>query len=339
MTHSDDRDPFEVDPQDRLTPALEEDDGLFKKMIPVGLGLVLVALVGGGVVVFLNERRTPTQTPPLVLAPQGPEKVKPDDPGGLRVDHQDKLILNEVPAGQVVDESVERLLPPPETPLPLQPRAPSLDARADAPSSAPAGEEAAQMPSVHKNAQDESNPERQDNKAQEQGELESVLQPPSVVTAPSAPAPVTLDEAQVPVTTAEQVQPKKDPSQKESVQKKSDRKTEQAKKQTTAPAKEPPAPSKSAKTDPVVQPSSGQYVVQLASLRRESAVQAEWGKLQKKLPKLLGSATMLMEKADISGAGVRYRLQTGPFPTKAAADRLCQKLKVSGRDCLVKKVK
>ena len=330
MTHSDDRDPFEVDPQDRLTPALEEDDGLFRKMIPVGLGLVLVALVGGGAVVFLNERRAPTQTPPLVLAPQGPEKIKPDDPGGLRVAHQDKLILNEVPAGQVVDESVERLLPPPEMPLPLQTQEPSLDAHTDASSSAPAGEQAAQMPSVHKNTRDESNPERQDNKAQEQGELESVLQPPSVVAAPSAPAPVT---------TAEQVQPKKDLSQKEAVQKKSDRETKQVKKQTTAPVEEPPAPSRPAKTDPVVQLSSGQYVVQLASLRRESAVQAEWGKLQKKLPKLLGSATMLMEKAEISGAGVRYRLQTGPFPTKAAADRLCQKLKVSGRDCLVKKVK
>ena len=337
MAHSDDRDPFEVDPQDRLTPALEEDDGLFRKMIPVGLGLVLVALIGGGVVVFLNERRAPPQTPPLVLAPQGPEKIKPDDPGGLRVAHQDKLILNEVPAGQVVDESVERLLPPPETPLPLQPRESSLDVRADAASSALADEEAAQMPSVHKNAQDESKPERQENKAQDQGELESVLQPPSVVTVPSAP--VTIDTAQAPVTTAEQVQPKKDLSQKESVQKKSERKTKQAKKQTSAPAEEPPAPSKPAKTDPVVQQSSGQYVVQLASLRRESAVQAEWGKLQKKLPKLLGSATMLMEKAEISGAGVRYRLQTGPFPTKAAADRLCQKLKVSGRDCLVKKVK
>ena len=330
MTHSDDRDPFEVDPQDRLTPALEEDDGLFKKMIPVGLGLVLVALVGGGAVVFLNEGRTPTETAPLVLAPQGPEKVKPDDPGGLRVAHQDKLILNEVPAGQVVDESVERLLPPPETPLPLQTQEPLLDARTDAPSSAPAGEQAAQMPSVHKSTQDNSNPERQDNKAQEQGELESVLQPPSVVVAPSAPAPVT---------TAEQVQLKKDLSQKDSVQKKSDRETKQVKKQTAATVEEPPAPSKPAKTDPVVQPSSGQYVVQLASLRRESAVQAEWGKLQKKLPKLLGSAMMLMEKAEISGAGVHYRLQTGPFPTKAAADRLCQKLKVSGRDCLVKKVK
>jgi cell division septation protein DedD len=50
---------------------------------------------------------------PLVLAETTPAKVRPEDPGGLDVRHRDALILNQGTEGQV-----ERLLPPPETPLP-----------------------------------------------------------------------------------------------------------------------------------------------------------------------------------------------------------------------------
>lgn len=53
---------------------------------------------------------------PLVLAETTPEKVRPEDPGGLEVRHQDALILNQANGG--TEGQVERLLPPPETPLP-----------------------------------------------------------------------------------------------------------------------------------------------------------------------------------------------------------------------------
>ena len=54
---------------------------------------------------------------PVVTAEPGPDKVKPADPGGLQVPYQDQLVLNRDSAtGEVV--RVERLLPPPEVPLP-----------------------------------------------------------------------------------------------------------------------------------------------------------------------------------------------------------------------------
>jgi cell division septation protein DedD len=54
---------------------------------------------------------------PVVAAEAGPDKVKPANPGGLQVPYQDQLVLNQDSAtGEPV--RVERLLPPPEVPLP-----------------------------------------------------------------------------------------------------------------------------------------------------------------------------------------------------------------------------
>lgn len=51
---------------------------------------------------------------PIVRASEGPEKTLPDERGGLEVPYQDSLVLN----GS--DEGVERIVPPPEEPLPLE---------------------------------------------------------------------------------------------------------------------------------------------------------------------------------------------------------------------------
>jgi len=56
-------------------------------------------------------------TPPLIKADVNPTRVRPDKPGGMEIPDQDKLIYNRVdPSAQA--PTVERLLSPPETPLP-----------------------------------------------------------------------------------------------------------------------------------------------------------------------------------------------------------------------------
>jgi hypothetical protein len=56
---------------------------------------------------------------PLIKAEEGPSRVKPDDPGGMDVPHQDKAVYerlgNEDSAPSAKTES---LLPPPESPMP-----------------------------------------------------------------------------------------------------------------------------------------------------------------------------------------------------------------------------
>ena len=53
---------------------------------------------------------------PLIRADDGPTKKRPEDPGGMVVPDQDKLVY-ETLNGTGAEETVERLLPPPEEPL------------------------------------------------------------------------------------------------------------------------------------------------------------------------------------------------------------------------------
>ena len=62
---------------------------------------------------------------PLIKADNAPVKMRPEQPGGMAVPHQDKLIYDRLKAdtGNTETAAVERLLPPPENPLP-RPEAP-----------------------------------------------------------------------------------------------------------------------------------------------------------------------------------------------------------------------
>ena len=57
---------------------------------------------------------------PLLRAEPGPARERPEDPGGMEVPYRDMLALHElgVPRDDDGDIVVERLLPPPERPLP-----------------------------------------------------------------------------------------------------------------------------------------------------------------------------------------------------------------------------
>lgn len=55
-------------------------------------------------------------SPPLIRAEKGPTKVRPEEPGGLEVPHQDKLIFEILTAEKPL-EGGERLLPAPEEPV------------------------------------------------------------------------------------------------------------------------------------------------------------------------------------------------------------------------------
>lgn len=82
--------------------------------------LLAIVFVGAAAallfVVFQQGVRTGGRNaPPVIVAEAGPEKVKPEDPGGLDVPHQDKTVYDRV-SGEA-PERVERLLPEPEEPI------------------------------------------------------------------------------------------------------------------------------------------------------------------------------------------------------------------------------
>src|SRR5690242_21871591 len=88
------------------------------------LPILIVALALGsftgivGYYYFAGARGGADGIAPLVKAETKPEKIRPDNPGGMEVPHQDKEIYDKVIAGRTaVPPTAERLLPPPETPV------------------------------------------------------------------------------------------------------------------------------------------------------------------------------------------------------------------------------
>jgi hypothetical protein len=101
--------------------------------------------------------------------------------------------------------------------------------------------------------------------------------------------------------------------------------------ETTQTAAVPTAPA----TPSVAPTAGGGAKIQLAAVKSEAAASAQWAKLQKAHPDLLGALTLSVEKVDKNGSTF-YRIQAGPL-TKTQAKDLCTKLKAQKQDCLVAK--
>lgn len=117
-------------PQDPKPQFLEPELPPRRRLRGPLLVLVVMALSAGGLWVAYNGSRTraPGEVP-VIQADQGTTKTRPQQPGGMAIPDQDKLVYNQGKG----PPQVEKLLPPPETPLPRP---------------APSGEEASTAPAV-----------------------------------------------------------------------------------------------------------------------------------------------------------------------------------------------
>lgn len=233
---------------------------------------------------------------PLIKAEQQPYKVKPDEPGGMDVPNQDKLIYNEVlPKGSAeADKPVEHLLPPPEAPLPK----PTPEAQPGTPPLQPGTE------------------------ARPPGTPAYVPLPPAPVVIPpvgqtgKAPAAPPSAAAQVPATPVAPAPP---------VMVKPETKAASAPSSNGAKS----APQVASK------PLGGAWRVQLGAVRSAEDAKREWGRLQKKAPAQLGHLTLDVRRVDLgSGKGVFFRIQAGPLPDRERANAICDKLKAEQIGCL-----
>ncbi|WP_255542792.1 hypothetical protein [Azospirillum sp. INR13] len=105
-------------------------------LLALGFAVVgVVAFAGAAVVGLRGPSRLSGDGPPLLTADPGPVKARPDQPGGLEVPHQDILAyerLRDHDGGR--GQTVERLLPPPEVPLPRPVVTPQMPAVVPLPS-------------------------------------------------------------------------------------------------------------------------------------------------------------------------------------------------------------
>lgn len=122
-----------------------------KKTIAAVMALGAVAAFGIGIWFAYDQgvKRGASGAPPLVRADQTPAKVAPENPGGMQIPNQDKLIYERLDGNSTASAGkVERLLPPPERPnvaatapnqsvtIPMRPAASAVPDQAPASSSA-----------------------------------------------------------------------------------------------------------------------------------------------------------------------------------------------------------
>jgi len=83
---------------------------------------------------------------------------------------------------------------------------------------------------------------------------------------------------------------------------------------------------------------AGQYIVQILSVRSESAARAAWSRIQTAHGALLANETLNIEQADLGERGTFYRVRFGAFNVRDDANAVCKSLKAEDQDCLVKRV-
>ena len=260
----------------------------------------IVAFAGAVIVTYGGGGSTVTEGGvPLLTADATPTKLRPEQPGGMEVLHQDKLVyerLNERGGGN--RPTVERLLPPPEEPLPrpvVAPQLPGPPPLPDAPS-------VAQMPSPPLGATATVPREMPQEEA-----VPAPVQPAPQAEQPT-PAPVAAPPPPVVKTPVPTPAPAPTPS-------------------TVAAA--PPQPAK-----PLVAGGAGGWRVQLASVRSEAEAAAEWKRLSSRYPDALGGLSMAVARADLGQKGIYYRIQ-GVGLDEAKARAICTQLKAQSVGCVL----
>lgn len=262
--------------------------------------LVLICAFGGFVALAIYAYQAGSQSVAdgelmVVEADKTPIKEKPEDPGGMQFPNQDKTIFETFAAGQQPAQ-VERVLPTPEEPI-----APVENGLAPETAAPASGSE------------------------QLIGEDDA----PATVKGPQV---VNVQEALSKQAPAEEAKPapvelKKEPllevapieTKTETVVVKEEPKIEPKVEKPAAPAK-------------VAGSGSGTQLAQLGAYRAEADAKADFARMQKKYPALIGK-TPVINRADLGDKGIFYRLRVSTDNAKA----LCGALSAAGQACMVVK--
>ena len=332
--------------RDRRSEAFSEDTAELEDSIRGRRRLVPVVIAFAALLCFAaivwyaytwGTGQMTTDQLPVVTAEVGPEKSRPEQPGGLEVPHQDKLVLNNGEAAGN-DPVVERLLPPPETPKPPEPlpqspasEIPEIPAVPDIEAQDPAGEERIVAAPAEE-------PPAQPADGAPVDQAKTVVAEELPLEEPASEEGAEASDVALP-----QLKPdsEESPSTDEPAHQAEDR-------LPAAPEAEPQdqiaellarPPLQTANGDSGSTPAdlqAGDIVLQLSSVRSEGAATEEWARLQRAHPELLGDRRLSLETALVKGS-TYYRVQTGPFPSRGAAAELCGQLKTRNQDCLVKR--
>jgi hypothetical protein len=331
---------------DPIEAAFDEIDAEEGKSASSGLWRILSALaaivalaVFGAIVWYAYSTgvREGSEIAAPLLKPDGPSKIAPQDPGGREILNQDMRVYG------VIDRTaggrqVERLLPPPENPLPLPvARKPAPAAKPQQKSPAPTAQlkQTGAIPNAKPQrtaAIPNAKPQRTaaiPNAKPQQTALAPVTKPPLAtpklaVPAPPPPPPAITAPAKLPPSQPiAKIAPT--PAAKPAV--------------TVVPPKPTPVIAKKTTPSNAAKPVAGKgYRVQTASLRSAGAARRAWARQVKQSGGVLAGLTLFVKRVEIPKKGTYFRVQAGPLLDKTAAQRVCTSLKRRKIGCFVVKL-
>lgn len=297
---------------------------------------ILVVLSASGW--FLYRWISPTQLTsdiPVIYPEEGPYKIRPENPGGMVIPHQDKLVYGRLSPRSEDTETVEHLLPPPEEPMEY--------------GGSPEGEASDLLGAAYTGVDQE-----MDSRApylyRSDGEQGQTLQQQEAIYVPGAHndkrQPKGASNRMNPMPVQSEPTPQRRPHpipQPQSISQPQDTSdaldfsdiTRLIEEQAESTESERPAlspfpsarveasvnRSSNAKTSSASMPDSGTYVVQIATVPSFEAGEKEWQRMKKAAASALKGKGMMLEKS-----GKAYRLVVGPFATMTQARQLAEKL-------------
>ena len=284
---------------------------------------------------------------PLVKVETGPVKEKPEDPGGLKIPNQDKLVYERItPKAQA--PVAEKLAPAPEEPIVKTVDAGKTPPAAPVIAKPAVKEDVAKEDVVTADVMAEKSPAKAETAkpVDTAKEVREHMAPPAIadksVKEPESPPKTAAKMAEAmksttpaavkpPVQAATVAAVEKTTAQKPAPAKIAPEKTTVAK---TAVVKASRPKTLVAKTAPV-RKLKWPYRIQMASYRTAKRAAAVWQSLLKAHGEILGSLIPHTERIDLGKRGVYHRVQAGDFNSAGAAKAACAKLKAKGQDCIV----
>lgn len=312
--------PYGLPPERRVRRSLS------KPLVLTVAGVTLLAGAGLAAFTFLRAGGG-GGPPPMIEADATPTKSRAPDRGGAEdAAAPDRLVYERLSGA--TRPSVERLLPPPEQPMPRPivaadppppPPEPPKPAQTAAvppvnmlatptppPPGKPGQQQSAAAQANNKPGQpNQAAPHQPNQPPGKPGQQPAAAPPPNQNGKPGQqPAPSPQQHAALP--------PGAPPST------------------LKPPGQNSPPPA------PVSSGGAGGWRIQLASVRSEAEASAEWKRLQARFPGVLGGLSLQVSKADLGDKGVFYRVHGGGVD-EVRARSACDQLKSQNVGCVVVK--
>jgi len=292
--------------------------------------IILILLVGlaglvsaGGFLLLLGNGGS--QDVPIIKAEATAYKERPEEPGGLQIDHQNSSVMTILEKLDPADETIDRLqLPEAEPELPPVRLAENAAGQETKPPASP--------PAESKNQDGQSAPA--DKMAVKKAADDEA--PEKDTPAKDTPAKDTPAAKSGAVSAAGQEEAKAGDAQPDANQPAV----------TAAPAPRPAIPKQAARspdkariiTKPVVtDPNKPQMMVQLAAFRKQEKAEQAAAILGRDHKDRLNGSELGVMQIDAGSSGIFWRVIT-PALAPQDARQICDRLKRAGQDCILRRV-